>query len=295
MKKAIRLLTFLSFVISVTGSFAQKKESKYVSTFDETFKDENDKKNIQKLRDYLYTRDEDLKKLKVEQAKYSKADSILQSYQNKYIRLNNIISENGGTTLQVPQNLLNEITDSKEVVVKNRTEVMRAISYDSVAIETSKGQVAAFNDIAKGIENAEQDINRCRSTLDSLLAIELLEQTHKQKVSLYFIILIGALLAFFFLAFLSDRPIVMILMGDYGLQFITIFVLIIAVVLFGVLGILQSSELAAILSGISGYILGKGRDGTAQPKIPPGGNASGGRNPTGGTGGGNAGGVNGGV
>jgi hypothetical protein len=48
------------------------------------------------------------------------------------------------------------------------------------------------------------------------------------------------------------------LLGGNGLQFVTLFVLIIAVILFGILDILQGSELAAILAGISGYILGKG-------------------------------------
>jgi hypothetical protein len=36
------------------------------------------------------------------------------------------------------------------------------------------------------------------------------------------------------------------------------FVLIIAVILFGILGVLEAKELTAILSGVSGYILGKG-------------------------------------
>lgn len=48
-----------------------------------------------------------------------------------------------------------------------------------------------------------------------------------------------------------------LLLGNNGLQFITIFVLIIAIILFGILGVIDDTELAAILSGISGYVLGK--------------------------------------
>jgi hypothetical protein len=42
-----------------------------------------------------------------------------------------------------------------------------------------------------------------------------------------------------------------------GLQFITLFSLIIAIILFGVMNILEGRELAALLGGLSGYILGR--------------------------------------
>ena len=48
------------------------------------------------------------------------------------------------------------------------------------------------------------------------------------------------------------------LLSGNGLQFMTLFILIIAIILFGILDIFLGSELAALLSGISGYILGKG-------------------------------------
>lgn len=56
----------------------------------------------------------------------------------------------------------------------------------------------------------------------------------------------------------SDQTLARNLLSETGLQFVTIFILIIAIILFGILNILGGSELAAILSGISGYILGKG-------------------------------------
>jgi hypothetical protein len=76
--------------------------------------------------------------------------------------------------------------------------------------------------------------------------------------------MIGLLLLGFFLiiAFKSDKNIGRQFLGDSGLQFVTMFVLIIAVILFGILGILEAKELTAILSGVSGYILGKGAKST---------------------------------
>jgi hypothetical protein len=49
-------------------------------------------------------------------------------------------------------------------------------------------------------------------------------------------------------------------MGEFGIQFVTLFSLIIAIILFGVLKILEGRELAALLGGLSGYILGRTSD-----------------------------------
>jgi len=49
-----------------------------------------------------------------------------------------------------------------------------------------------------------------------------------------------------------------------GLQFITLFSLVISIVLFGILGILEGRELAALLGAISGYVLGRVSAGDSQ-------------------------------
>jgi hypothetical protein len=57
-----------------------------------------------------------------------------------------------------------------------------------------------------------------------------------------------------------------------GIQFITLFSLVIAIILFGILEILEGKELAALLGGISGYILGRvatDRPVTDRPVMPP--------------------------
>jgi hypothetical protein len=47
---------------------------------------------------------------------------------------------------------------------------------------------------------------------------------------------------------------------ESGIQFITLFSLVIAIILFGILEILHDKELAALLGGLSGYILGRVSD-----------------------------------
>jgi hypothetical protein len=50
------------------------------------------------------------------------------------------------------------------------------------------------------------------------------------------------------------------------MQFVTLFSLVIAIVLFDVLKILDGRELAALLGGLSGYILGRG---SRSERAPP--------------------------
>ena len=58
-----------------------------------------------------------------------------------------------------------------------------------------------------------------------------------------------------------------------GIQFITLFALVIAIILFGITGILEGKELSALLGGLSGYILGrstttKSAEGKGPPEAP---------------------------
>jgi hypothetical protein len=49
--------------------------------------------------------------------------------------------------------------------------------------------------------------------------------------------------------------------NDRGLQFITLFSLVIAITMFGLLNILEGKELSALLGGLAGYILGRSNIG----------------------------------
>jgi hypothetical protein len=70
--------------------------------------------------------------------------------------------------------------------------------------------------------------------------------------------------AFFVLAY-RDRENKFFVNPDIGLQFVTLFSIIIAIILFGVLDILQAKELSALLGGLAGYILGRGTLGRKDP------------------------------
>jgi hypothetical protein len=86
------------------------------------------------------------------------------------------------------------------------------------------------------------------------------EQSFKQTTSGYYALLIGVVIAgFFSIAFMDIKVRQAIFSGEAGIQFVTLFALVIAIILFGITGILEGKELSALLGGLSGYILGRTR------------------------------------
>jgi hypothetical protein len=84
------------------------------------------------------------------------------------------------------------------------------------------------------------------------------EQSFKRDMSFYFAIIIGLLiLGFFTMGFFYKTVGEGNFSGQTGLQFVTLFSIVIAIILFGITGILEAKELAALLGGLSGYILGR--------------------------------------
>ena len=84
------------------------------------------------------------------------------------------------------------------------------------------------------------------------------EQSFKRTMSVTFAILIAfVIVGFFIIAGLDQQIRQAIFSGQAGIQFLTLFSLVIAIILFGITGILEGKELAALLGGLSGYILGK--------------------------------------
>ncbi|GGG11007.1 hypothetical protein GCM10011344_09640 [Dokdonia pacifica] len=83
-------------------------------------------------------------------------------------------------------------------------------------------------------------------------------QNFKKQISWSFAFLVGiVIVGFFIIANRDDQIRKSIFTGDAGLQFITIFSIIIAIILFGITEILGGKEISALLGGISGYILGR--------------------------------------
>jgi hypothetical protein len=80
----------------------------------------------------------------------------------------------------------------------------------------------------------------------------------KLKMSIILSLLIAGVIAgFFFVAWSDEEVKRKIFSNEAGIQFITLFAIVISVILFGIIGVLESKELSALLGGLSGYILGR--------------------------------------
>jgi hypothetical protein len=90
-------------------------------------------------------------------------------------------------------------------------------------------------------------------------------QEFKSQLSIIFAALIAfVIIGFFVIASIDDKVRAAIFSGQSGIQFLTLFSLVIAIILFGITGILEGKELAALLGGLSGYILGRSTTATAE-------------------------------
>ncbi|MBW2739630.1 MAG: hypothetical protein JRE64_12460 [Deltaproteobacteria bacterium] len=80
----------------------------------------------------------------------------------------------------------------------------------------------------------------------------------KLWVTFAFTSLVGlVILGFFIISAIDENVRRAIFSSQSGIQFITLFSLVIAIILFGITDTLGGKELSALLGGISGYILGR--------------------------------------
>jgi small-conductance mechanosensitive channel len=125
--------------------------------------------------------------------------------------------------------------------------------------------IAKLADIQPALDKRQGDLKSKKDQKDAIesemnrrVDLEGPLQTFKTQISVYFTILVGlVILGFFAIAFIDSTLRRQIFAGQSGMQFVTLFSLVIAIILFGITGILEGKELAALLGGLSGYILGR--------------------------------------
>ena len=107
-----------------------------------------------------------------------------------------------------------------------------------------------------------KEISEKKSLVDDKINVLLIPQTAQNEFKLYitvaFSILVGFVIMGFFVVSYKDAEVrKSIFSSQSGIQFLTLFSLVIAIILFGITNILEGKELSALLGGLSGYILGR--------------------------------------
>lgn len=125
-------------------------------------------------------------------------------------------------------------------------------------IKTTEGSTEANKELLNQKQillNSKKDLAKeVQTKIKDMLSPE---QGFKRTMSIMAGVLIGSVIIGFFLLAAIDPTIRQtIFAGQAGMQFLTLFSLVIAIILFGITNILEGRELAALLGGISGYILG---------------------------------------
>lgn len=250
------------------------RKAEIKAEFNDVFKSEDDRNNFKQLREFKKEKEDLLDALRYNLSKFYDRSQDIKFVEDKISKLRGLVEgKNLNDEILVARDLLDYGDDYYDIIYSNKgfqyfgndsLMNIKGINSSILSLEKRKVKLTNENDtrnfLNANIKNVKQDIYQCLKQIDAALAPEYAQQDFRKQISIYFTGLIGILLVvFFFIVYKkSDHNLSKELLSGYGLQFVTLFVLIIAVILFGILGILQGSELAAILAGISGYILGKG-------------------------------------
>jgi len=272
-------VTICTIFFSLGGVCQTSENVKVIpAVFNSEIKTNDDLKDFKKLRGFLRKKNDQLTELITRKQRYDDvSDYSNVGLRNKLAKVKSVLDQYPGASdtkeikttgdliypsiVSVRSAFLSKMGVDKEGLVTTTVSNLKTIKVEceNEIISNTNDSLNVAN-IDASIRNVNQDISDCNGAIDEALAPEYKQQDFRKVICLGFVCLIGLLVVSFFLvvAIRSDVSIGKELLGTTGLQFITLFVLIFSIVLFGILNILAGSELAAILSGISGFILGKG-------------------------------------
>lgn len=120
------------------------------------------------------------------------------------------------------------------------------------------GAEKALKDAAEKLADRRAQLLSVERSIDHNLNVEASRLKWRTVIALMFCIVLVVLIWWFFRIAQADEVVRRaVFSAQAGIQFLTLFCLVISIVLFGVAGILEGKELSALLGGLSGYILGR--------------------------------------
>lgn len=143
-----------------------------------------------------------------------------------------------------------------------------------ITYRSSQQQQSAYNDVVKREEVARSITAQTvpyLANIDEAISHLMITSDSEGYFRLWmgggFLLLVLVLIVCFFVFGSRSGSMRDIFTNDRGLQFITLFSLVIAITMFGLLNILEGKELSALLGGLSGYILGRSNLGGPQREV----------------------------
>lgn len=116
-------------------------------------------------------------------------------------------------------------------------------------------------ELKQDLKQAQEDLswNEAKQRCLKSELTQMQSPTHKFKsdTSWIFGCLIGLVIVGFFILALDPVVRRAVFAGQVGLQFIALFSIVIAIILFGITAVLEAKELSALLGSLAGYILGR--------------------------------------
>jgi len=242
---------------------------------------------IDKLKEELTHLQSDISENKIEIEKLKSKNTLLAKINTKadvatMVEDDNLRAEIEQSLLQYDNNA--SITDSikKMIIETNAVIYYRQNSIPRLKekkntlekqIHQAQIDLKSFNEIIQKSEEKRDLINDANlqldlvyQKLDKVLNTYNVENDFRFNISLAFIILVALVIGGFYLIIGikgSDDIVQNLFAGQHGIQFITLFLIIISIILFGIMGTLGGEELSALIGAIAGYILGSK---SSQPK-----------------------------
>ena len=158
-----------------------------------------------------------------------------------------------------------EDQDSKEIYKQQIEKMEYKIKRFERELKTYKDNKARVLELNKKIELKKREIEQnanvqynIEQKISNLLSFEQKKNEFRKWVSFSFCALVAfVIIGFYIIALKKENIANTIFAGEKGIQFVTLFLVVIAIILFGIMGILEGKELSALLGGLSGYILGR--------------------------------------
>lgn len=175
-------------------------------------------------------------------------------------------SPNNVIKIKEAEKVMKKINDEIKYLEEELKDQKHAVNEQiPLSKEEVKKEILKLNEVTEKLEKLrdnldikQTDLFEVDNKLSDLLNRDSLQNSFRLNISIAFTLLVAVvIIGFYMIAFKKDELAQNIFSGDKGIQFITLFLIIISIILFGIMGTLQSKELSALLGALSGYILGK--------------------------------------